>query len=64
MSRPTSVSDGNLGNKGLVYINIGRSNLLAEASNLADFLEEDDFTRFIAIDPKTGRVITTIFLAS
>jgi len=35
----------------------------AQASYFTDFFEEESFARFIAINAKTGRIITTIFLA-
>lgn len=64
MSSPTGVGDGNLGNKGLLHVDSGRSDLLAETSDLAYFFEEEDFTLLIPINTEASRVVSTIFLAS
>lgn len=64
VSSPTSVGDRNLGNKGLLHIDSGRSDLLAETSDLAYFFEEDHFTVLIPINTEASRVVSTIFLAS
>jgi len=64
MSSPSSVCNRDLGNKDLVKVDRRRSDLLAETGDFADFLEKDDFTRFIAISTETSRVVTTVLFTS
>jgi hypothetical protein len=47
---PTGVSDGNLGDEGLLLVDGRICNLLAEAGDFADLLEENDIAGLVAID--------------
>jgi len=60
---PSSMGDGDLGYKDLGDIYAGARDLLAQAGDLAYFLEENDLVGSIAIDNKTGGVVATVFLA-
>ena len=61
--RPASMRDRDLGVERLVDIDVGGSDLLAQAGDLAYVLEEDDLAGLVAVDAQTSRVITAIFLA-
>lgn len=63
MGCPASVSNGYLRNEGLMDVDGGCSNLLAETGDLADLLEVENFTGLVAVDAYTSRIITTVFLA-
>lgn len=61
---PASVGDGNLLHEGLVDIDGGRGDLLAETGYFANLLEKVDLTGLVAIDDETRRVVSTVLLAS
>jgi hypothetical protein len=58
------VGDGDLRHEGLVHIDGGSRNLLSQTGDLSNFLEEQDLASLIAIDPDSGRVVSTVLLAS
>lgn len=62
MSSPTSVRNRNLGDEGLGGIDIGLGDALAEASDLANLLEEKHLSRLVAIYTDSSRIVATIFL--
>lgn len=61
---PASVCDGDLGDESLAGINVGFSDALAEAGDLADLLEEDSLARLVTVDTNAGGVIATVLLTS
>jgi hypothetical protein len=64
MSGPSGMGDRDLGYERLVDIERGRRYFLTEASDLADFLEEDNCSGLIAINTKTGGIVASVFLTS
>jgi len=64
MSGPPGMGDGDLGNESLIYVEGRAGNFLAEAGDLADFLEEDDGSWLIAINAKTGGIVASVLLTS
>lgn len=55
MGSPAGVSDRDLGNEGLLLVDGGVCNLLAETGHFADLFEEDHITRLVAIDADACR---------
>lgn len=64
VSGPSCVRNRNLSNVGFLDIELGTSYLLAKTSDLTDFFEVLNRSGLIAINDKTSRVISTIFLTS
>jgi hypothetical protein len=64
VSSPPGMGDGDLGDESLVYVEGRSGDFLAEASNLAYFLEEDDGSWLIAINTKTGGIVASVLLTS
>lgn len=62
VGRPARVGDRDLGEEGLAGVYIGLGNLLAEASDLADLLEEEHLSRLVTVDTDTGGVVSTVLL--
>ena len=60
---PTSVRNRNPGDKRLGGVDAGFGDALAEASDLADLLEEKHLSGLVAIDTYSRRVVATVFLA-
>ncbi len=63
MGSPTSVCNRDLGDEGLGGVDVGFGDTLAEASDLANLLEEKYLSRLVTIDTNAGRVVATVFLA-
>ena len=62
MSSPSRMSDRDLSGASLLNIKIRCGDLLAQTSNLANFFKVFNCSRFITVDGKTCRVVSTIFL--
>lgn len=60
---PTGVGDGNLGHEDLVDVDGAPRDLLAQASDLSDFLEEYNFAWLVAVNAQPGRVVSSVLLA-
>jgi hypothetical protein len=64
VSGPSSVSDGDLTDKSLGYVDRRASDLLAESGHFADFFKEYHFVGGVAVDNETSGIISTVFLTS
>ena len=64
MSGPPGMGDGDLGDESLVYVEGRSGDFLAEASDFAYFLEEDNRSWLIAINAKTGGIVASVLLTS
>lgn len=62
--RPPGVCNGDLRKEGLGGVDVGFSDLLAQASYLADLLEEHHLSGLVAVDTNASRVIATVLLPS
>ena len=60
MGSPPGVCDTGVRVKDLGEVGLGLLNQSLELGNLADLLEGKDLLLLVAIDGKTGRVVTTV----
>lgn len=58
---PASVSDAAMGIEGLFKIEVLAVDELLQLRNLAHLLEGEHLVLLVAIDGKTGRVVTAVF---
>ncbi len=64
VSRPACVGNRDLGEEGLGSVDVGLGDLLAETSDLADFLEEEHLSGLVPVNADAGGVIAAVLLAS